>query len=229
MKDFFQKKYSNYFLKPFLKRYLKKARVFNYNNLKLKIYPSVFHPKYFFSTGVLVTFLDKFDLNNKTFCEVGAGSALLSFVAYQKGAKVVCLDLNETAVAGVVENFNNNFKESPNQFKIYHSNLFDSVPLQKFEMIVINPPYFFKEIIDDRSMAWNCGPNGEYFKKLFEQLYNYSDKDSEIYIVLAENCDIGRIREIAQGYKLTLNLVVETKIKWEKNYIFRVSLCGNFN
>jgi len=228
MLDFLQKKYADYFLKPFLKRHLKKTLIYNYNGLILKIYPSVFHPKYFFSTGVLAGFLNGLLLKNKNFCEVGCGSGLISLLAYKKEANVVCFDLNETAVKGVKENFEANFKNQK-LFNIYHSDMFLSIPKQVFDVIFINPPYFFKKTSDKSSIAWNCGENGEFFEKLFEQLYTYTTKNTGIYIALADNCDLQRIIEIAQKYKITFNKMLEKKIKWEKNYIFKLELSANFN
>ncbi len=228
MKSFFQKKYANYFLKPFLKQYLKKSRIYRYNRLALEIYPSVFHPKYFFSTSVLAEFLNTMDLPGKTFCEVGAGSGLISFLAHQKGAEVVCFDLNIAAVEGMRANLRSNFKD-PGEFKIYLSDLFDAVPPQKFDMVFINPPYFFKKVSDTGSMAWNCGENGEYFNKLFRQLYAYTANNSKIFMILADNCDIVRISTLASGHKIRMNRVFEKKVKWEKNYIFKLELSENFD
>jgi len=224
--DYLQKKYANYVLKPFLRRYLKKMRTYKYNDLNLKIYPSVFHPKYFFSTGVLIEFIEQLDLENKTFCEIGAGSGILSFIAHGKKAKVVCFDLNKIAVDGIIENFKNNFQPSAS-FKTYHSDLFDEIPPQQFDLLLINPPYFFKATNGHDSLAWNCGENGEYFSKLFNQLPDYCKSNSEVYMILAENCEIEKIRKLAQSWDFNMTIVEEKKIKWEKNFIFKLNLNGN--
>jgi hypothetical protein len=41
-------------------------------------------------------------------------------------------------------------------------------------------------------------------------------------MILAENCEIERIRKIARKYCTELKLADERKISWEKNYIFVV-------
>lgn len=208
-----------------MKRYLKKARRYRFRGLELIIYPSVFHPKYFFSTGVLIDFLDKLNLENKKFCEVGAGSGLLSFIACKQKAEVVCFDLNQTAVKGIEENFTCNFQPSA-LFKVYHSDLFDAVPKQFFDVVFINPPYFFKKAEDINSLAWNCGENGEYFNKLFSQLPAYCNYESEIYMILADNCEVEKIMSMANNHNIKLVTVSERKIKWEKNFIFKLNLNG---
>jgi release factor glutamine methyltransferase len=223
--EIIQRKYANYILKPFLKRYLKKIRFYRYHQLKLKIYPGVFHPKYFFSTAMLVDFLNELSLNGKTFCEVGAGSGLLSFLAFQEKARVIAFDLNETAVKGLIENFNNNFPLSED-FKIHVSDLFDNVPLEKMDIVFINPPYFFKKAEKPDDLAWNCGENGEYFGKLFSQLGAYIHRKSEVYMILADNCEIEKITQMAELNQFNMVPVKERKIKWEKNFIFKLNFSG---
>jgi release factor glutamine methyltransferase len=222
MLDFIRKKYANYVLKPWLTHYLQEPRIYRHDNLKLKIYPSVFHPKYFFSTLLLAEFIKTLTVNGKSFCEVGAGSGLISFIAFEKGAKVTALDLNETAVKGLLENLETNFIKRENFFAV-QSDLFDAIPAQKFDIIFINPPYFFKEVSDNISLAWNCGENGEYFVKLFAHLNGFCNSQTGIYMILADNCDIERIRGIAAVSNFNMVLVLERKIKWEKNFIFKLN------
>ena len=107
MLDSLHKKTYDIFVQPFLKQYLKKERSFTFQDLKLKIHPGVFHPKYFFSTQVFANYIQNLDLQNKKVCEVGAGSALLSFIALKKGAQVISFDISEIAVKGIKENFEN--------------------------------------------------------------------------------------------------------------------------
>ena len=224
MLDRLHKKTYDLFVQPFLKQYLTKERWFTYGDLKLKIYPGVFHPAYFFSTKVFVSFLETLDLKHKKVCEVGAGSALLSFIAFSKGAQVFSFDISAMAVKGIKENLQNNFPGKKN-FVVYESDLFDAVPKNEFDVFLINPPYFFNDATNEIAFAWYCGSNGEYFEKLFKQLSDYTHPSSQIYMILADNCDLERIRSIAKKHHYSLNLASETKIKWEKNFIFNITKC----
>jgi release factor glutamine methyltransferase len=219
-----RKKYADYIIRPFLERYLEKPRMFSYEDLKLRIYPGVFHPKYFFSTLMMADHLKSVQLEKRSFCEVGAGSGLLSFMALKRKARVLSFDLNESAVTGLEENFKRNFSEG--DFKAIRSDLFDSVPSQKFDILFINPPYFFKEVLSKKDLAWNCGKNGEYFVKLFNQLPQHLHGESEVYIVLAENCEIERIRQMAAHSQFNMIPLKERKVKWEKNFIFKLIYHG---
>ncbi len=222
MLDRLHKKAYDVLVQPFLKHYLKKERWFIYDNIKLKIYPGVFHPAYFFSTTFFSEFIQGLELKNKKVCEVGAGSGLLSFIALKKGATVCSFDISATAVNGIKENLKNNFPEAKN-FNVYLSDLFDSVPENKFDLLFINPPYFFNDPQNEGAFAWYCGKNGEYFEKLLKQIDNYSLPTSQIFMSLADNCDLERIKTIVKKHNYLLNLVTEKKIKWEKNFIFKVT------
>lgn len=221
MSDNLNKFFAQCVLKPYLTWYLKKPRVSHINGFKLLIKPTVFHPKYFFSSLYFYDFINSLLLKNTSFLEIGCGSGLLSLLAYKKNANVTCCDINPSAIECTKINFKNNFKEN-SAFTCIESDMLASIPHQTFDYVVINPPYFFADNSQQEQLAWNCGVNGEYFEKLFSQLPSYANKSSLIYMILAENCDITRISTIALKYHYKLILIQEKKIKWEKNYIFNI-------
>ncbi|HET6991103.1 MAG TPA: hypothetical protein VFJ43_07255, partial [Bacteroidia bacterium] len=49
--------------KPFVKWYLNRTRVYHYKNISITVEPGVFHPGFFFSTKLLISFLGKIDLS----------------------------------------------------------------------------------------------------------------------------------------------------------------------
>ena len=220
-----QKTYSRYIEKPYLLWYLKAKRKYSFEGLKLVIYPGVFHPKYFFSTQVLLNFIKDLPLKNKSFCEPGSGSGLISMIAFKMGANVTCFDSNTIAVKGLKENFKNNFNDTrENAYHIYASDLFDNIPPQHFDVMAINPPYFFADASEPAQQAWYCGKNGEYFEKLFSQLRKFADQGTKCFMILGDNCEIERIQQIANKYQIVFNLVHNEKIKWENNSIFKLIL-----
>lgn len=220
------KKLVNILLKPVIKQYIKFNTVFNYKGLKLKIFSGVFHPQFFFSSKYLADFVDKLDLNNKLFCEPCSGSGLISLVAYRKGAHVCCFDINPKAVENIKYNFQRNFgsQKSNIDFNVIESDGFNNVPEKVFDYIVLNPPYFFKSADNMTMYAWNCGENGEFFKQFFSSFKKYLNPLGICYMVLADNCDITRIKKLALDYDLSFKLIHEKKIAWEKNFIFEITL-----
>jgi len=211
----------NYFFKYVLKLYLKTDSHVTFGEFKLKVFKEVFHPKLFFSTTYFYSFLSKKNFQGKKFLELGSGSGILSMLAYKSGAEVTAVDIDPKAVENTQINFLKNFT---NQYSatIVQSDLFANIPMQLFEVVVINPPYYFKEVKTAAHYAWYCGQDGEYFKTLFSKLKYYTNDASEVYMVLEENCDIPRIKSMALANNIQLELVDEKLIKWERNFIFRL-------
>lgn len=218
-----QKQYANYVLKPYLTWYLKKGRWDSIRGFKLLIKPSVFHPRYFFSSIFLFDFVNTLEIKNKHFLEIGCGSGIISLLAHKKNATVTCSDINDAAIECTLHNFKQNFPETNSNFTCIKSDVFNEIPENTFDVLVINPPYFFKDVTEANQLAWNCGKNGEYFVKLFSKLKHYISSESLIYMVLGDNCEIDRIKEIAKQYDFSLKVVKEEKIKWEVNSIFEIS------
>lgn len=219
-----QKKFSSAFLKPYLTWYLKKERTTSINGFDLIIKPGVFHPKYFFSSLYLFDFVFHLHLTKKQFLEIGCGSGLISLLSFRKNAEVTACDINPAAVDCTRINFDKNFKTISDQFQVFESNLFDQIPEKKYDVIVINPPYFFKEVKTQDEFAWNCGKNGEFFFKLFSQIHDFAHSSTEIYMILADNCEINKIKSIAKEYNFELELLEQKKIKWEVNYMFKIRI-----
>ncbi len=208
--------------KPIISVYLRFNVPYRYNGFRLKIFPGVFHPGFFFSTKALYRFISAMELKNKTFLEVGSGSGLLSLLAYRMGAIVTAIDKDVTAVENTRFNFQNNFAST--NASILQSDLFAELGLQKFNFIIINPPYFFKKVEHRHQLAWYCGENGEYFEQLFSGLAAHLEPKADCYMILADNCDVPLIESIAKRHKIYFILAATTKAKWETNYIFKLDV-----
>ena len=221
MKDKAHKYIYSLFVKPFIKRKIKKETVLFHGGLDLVVFPGVFHPQYMFSTLFFCDYIAELDMRGKTFCEVGTGCGAVSLQAYRAGAEIFSFDISEKAISNTEENFKLNFtKQKVSKFHLYKSDLFDNVPQMEFDFIFINPPYFFKDVKNEEEKAWYCGKNGEYFKKLFYQLPEHSHANSSLLMVLAENCDIKRIEKLAKYFGYELHLIHKKKIKWEWNFLY---------
>lgn len=207
--------------KPLIQFYLRFNVGYNYDGFKLRVLPGVFHPGFFFSTTFFYRFLKQLALKDKTLLEVGSGSGLLSLLAFRQGAHVTAIDKDSLAVENTRLNLKKNFKLFDN-FHVLKSDLFQNLSIQTFDFIIINPPYFFKAVETNTQLAWNCGKNGEYFEGLFENINGYLNSNSEVYMVLAENCDIERIKLIAKKHGYILNVAAKEKIKWETNFIYKI-------
>ena len=204
--------------KPLLVKYLSKTRVYKYGDIRLEIPPEVFHPGFFFSTRLLLNHIKQLPLHGKKFLEPGCGSGLISIFAAQKGASVTATDINHFAIEAIKKNSLTNHVE----ITIVQSDLFVSVPPEKFDIIAINPPYYKKQPLTSKDYAWFCGENGEYFENLFKGLHNYIHNHSEIYMVLFEGCDLDMIKDNASKNGFQLILVQTHKNMLEKNFIYKI-------
>jgi release factor glutamine methyltransferase len=204
--------------KPLLVKYLSGTRTYSYKNVKLEIPPQVFHPGFFFSTKLLLNYISRLPLSKKCFLELGAGSGLISIYAAGKGAKVTASDINPIAINALKKNAELN----QSQLDIIYSDLFKAIPLQAFDIIAINPPYYKMTPASDADYAWFCGKEGEYFQQLFEDLAKYIHANSEVLMILCDGCDIEMVRTIAKKNAFKLNCVFKRRNLLEENFIFKI-------
>jgi len=204
--------------KPLLVKYLSKTRTYSYKGITLEVRPNVFHPGFFFSTKLLLRYIAKEHLSKKLFLELGAGSGMLSIYAAQRAARVTATDINPIAI----ECINANAERNSVELKTICSDVFDSIPTQEFDFILINPPYYKKNPLSFSDYAWYCGENGEYFQKLFSGLKNYIQHYSKILMVLCDGCDLEMIMKIAKENSFDMLCVRTEKTMIERNYIFKI-------
>jgi predicted DNA binding CopG/RHH family protein len=70
--------------------------------------------------------------------------------------------------------------------------------------------------------AWFCGEDFDYFKRLFEQLPSHTQKQTQILMILSEDCDLTLIKNIASQQGFLFKKRSERVIKGEPNFIFSI-------
>ena len=196
-----------------LLHYIRKERMYEHTGLRLTGPAGVFHPGVFFSTPVFISFLQKIDFQGKTVLDVGTGSGLLALFAARQGASVTALDINPAAV----EAARRNARANGLAVKVVESDLFAGLPAQTFDMILINPPYYAAPPRDIAARAFFAGAHWEYFEQLFRQLPHYLNAETQTWMILSENCNLGKITNIAAANSLGLTTVFE-KEKWGERF-----------
>jgi len=149
--------------RPVVVKYLSKTRTYRYQDIQLEIPSTVFHPGFFFSTKLLLQQLKKFELKNKKLLEPGAGSGLISIWAAKQGAKVTSSDMNPDAINCLEKNSN----ENDVHLTIIESDLFQKIPVQQFDIIAINPPYYKKSRHHGQIMPGIAAKTGNIFRNFF--------------------------------------------------------------
>jgi release factor glutamine methyltransferase len=204
--------------RPLLVKYLSKTRTYSYKGITLEIPPQVFHPGFFFSTKLLLRYIEKMRFQQRSFLELGAGSGLLSIYAATRGAVVTATDINPVAIACIRKNAEGNRAE----VEVIHSDLFEKIPQKNFDVVLINPPYYKKQPTSVSEYAWYCGENGEYFQKLFNHLHSCIHKHSDVLMVLCDGCDLSMIKALAKQNYFSMRCVHVQKTIIERNYIFKI-------
>ncbi len=205
-------------LKKLAKVYTRKEREYSYNNISVKVLPGVFHPGLFISTKVLLNFVNTLKFEGNSFLELGAGTGIISILAAKKGAAVFASDISGKAV----QNIELNAAKNNVQINIFTSDLFKNIPYMQFDYIIINPPYYSRDPGEEEEYAWFCGSNFEYFQSLFNSLSNYIGKDSKVFMILSEVCDIQKIKSIGLENEFAWKIKMKKQFLGEKNYIFEI-------
>lgn len=206
----------NRVLPPLTKYYLRKTRKYSKDGLQLLVHPGVFHPGLYLSTQFMRDHLASLDLTGKDCLELGAGSGFLSLCCAKRGAVVTASDINPLAIANIRENAAANGVD----LSVVESDLFTALKGARFDLILINPPYYPGTPQNEGEHAWYCGPEFEYFQRLFADLGDHLKAGATVLMVLSEDCALQRIAGIGAdaGWKME---EVARRQRWaEWNYIY---------
>jgi release factor glutamine methyltransferase len=205
-------------LYPISEKYLSKERSYRYDDITVVVFPGVFHPGFYFSTKLLLKYLQEIDLNKKYVLELGAGTGLISIYASKRGGFVTASDISLTAFY----NIEKNIKMNDANVEVVHSDLFEQVPQLRYDYIIINPPYYKKTPTSQKEFAWFGGDDFQYFRKFFSQLGNFYFENTNILMILSDEAEIEMIKSIATEYKFKMEEVFQKKIWGEVHFIFKI-------
>lgn len=195
--------------------YNKREHWHTMDGIQICLEPGVFHPRWFLTTRTFVDFAKAKVKPGNTLLELGAGNGLLALTCSKAGGIVTASDINPAATRSIQRSA----KKNNLDLTVINSDLFDDIPVQSFDFIFINPPYFPKSPGNDQERAFLCGENFEYFEALFTQLKDY--RESSIYLILTDACDLPRITAIAQKNGSELVAVQQRKTWGEEHCIYR--------
>ncbi len=210
----------NRILPPLIRFHLRKPRRYRHDGLDMIINPGVFHPGMYLSTQYFLAYIKDLPLVNRSCLELGAGSGLISLWCARAGANMVASDISSLAIDCLRENASRNGVD----LQVLASDLFDDIPPQQFDLIFINPPYYPGTATDEAGHAWYCGPEFEYFQKLFRIMPDYVHAGSRVLMVLSEDCELDRIAALGAEQGWQMEEIDRTKRRGELNYIFELGL-----
>src|SRR3954453_16520010 len=136
----------------------KDIRISHAGGFRLRVRPTVFHPKFFISSERFAEFIDTLDLSGKLVAEVGTGSGILALAAARAGAKlVVATDINPNAALSANENAHGN--GLGDRVTGVCMNLLAALPARPlFDVILSSPPKHAGEPKNVADRGWHAGP-----------------------------------------------------------------------
>src|SRR5215212_8590557 len=156
---------------------------------RLRVRPTVFHPRFFLSSEFFAKFLDGLDLSGKSVCDIGTGSGILALAAARAGAaEVLALDINAHAALSALENAQAN--GLGDRVSAACMNLLAALPVRPlFDVILSSPPKHAGEPRDlaDRGCA---GPQYRDVAALFKQASERLKPDGCLYVMVSSDSDL---------------------------------------
>ncbi len=152
-------------------------------------------------------------LRNKKVMDMGTGTGIIAITARQKQARVTAVDIDKEALKSIKDR----------SIKKIHSDLFNSIPKQRFHYIFFNAPYLPRGRSIDEDNETIGGKHGyETINRFISQLNQYLEIDGEAYIVYSSLSKPERIQEQARNYLLDIEIVASQRIFFETIMVARL-------
>lgn len=148
-------------------------------------------------------------VEGKKILDLGCGAGTFSIIAGKKGASGIAADINPKAV----ENSKKNFLKHRVNFKAVKSNLFQNIPEQKFDIIVVNGPFADgkpSQFIEYAMLGFN-----NFYKNFFKKVGEYLKPSGKILLVQAGWINLNRFEKIITSNRFKFK-VTDSKLSKDK-------------
>ena len=190
---------------------------------ELNIPPTVFHPKYFFSSSFFGRYIRSINLQGKSVLDMGSGSGILSLIAASKGALVSSVDINPRSVIATRENAIQNHLEQC--ITAFQGNLFKPIPPEsRFDLILFNPPFYHGEPVDIADSAWKGGKGHRVIKEFIEASHGYLNPDSRILMVISSDMETQKILDMFSSNQFATRCVSSMQTLFDRLFIYEATI-----
>jgi release factor glutamine methyltransferase len=202
----------------------KSVRTTRAAGFRLRVGPTVFHPRIFLSSEYFAEFIDGLDLKGKSVADVGTGSGVLALAAARAGAaKVLAVDINPNAVLCAQENAEaNGFAD---RVTAACMDLLAEVPPEPvFDVILSSPPKHAGEPRDLADRGWHAGARHRLIAGLFKQAHERLKPGGRLYIMVASDSDLDLFSRLIDEAGFRAVLVFERSFYIESMLIYELSV-----
>jgi release factor glutamine methyltransferase len=168
----------------------RRTRVTRAAGFRLRVRPTVFHPRYFLSSECFAEFIGRLDLTGQRVLDVGTGSGILALAAARAGAaSVIAADINPNAALTAAENARAN--GLGDRVGALCCNLLAGLaPRPLFDAILSSPPKHPGEPRDLADRGWHAGPHYRDIAALFDQSRERLKPAGRLYVMVSSDSDL---------------------------------------
>lgn len=199
------------------------SRIVRAAGFRLRVPPTVFHPRLFLASEYLADCIDRLDLRGKRVADMGTGTGILALAAARAGAaQVLAVDINPTAARAASENARLNGLDD--RLWTVCSDLFSALaPRPLFDVIISNPPYFPGEPRDLADRAWHAGPGYRDIIAMFDQARERLAPGGKFYVLLSSDSDLEFLHSLIVRAQFRARILEEHSIFVERLVIYELS------
>jgi release factor glutamine methyltransferase len=189
---------------------------------RLRVRPTVFHPRFFLSSEYFAEFLDGLDLNGKSVADIGTGSGILALAAARAGATdVLALDINPNAALSALENAHAN--GLADRVTAACMNLLAALPPRPlFDVILSSPPKHAGEPRDLADRGWHAGPQYRDVAALFAQARERLKPDGCLYVMVSSDSDLDLFSRLINEAGFRARLAMERSFYIESMILYEL-------
>lgn len=193
------------------------------NGLTLVIPPEVFNPALFGSSFFLAKYLRRHPPQAGSLAlDLGCGSGLLGLELARAGARVIATDINPQAawVAGVNAHLNG-LSEC---HETRQGSLYEPVAGEKFDLIVMNPPYYAHHPKNPLEQAFMAGPQLETLTGMIVGIAGHLETGGQALAVVSSTIPLAPSLEAATKAGLKWQVVARQRYwaEWHLIYEFKL-------
>ena len=180
------------------------------------VFPGVFHPGLFLSTSLLLDVLDRVRLkSNASVLDLGTGTGICAIFVAKKGAQVTATDISPLAVRCARVNVLLNSVES--RVRVVEGDLFQPVEQERFDLIIVNPPYYRGKPRSWPEYAWR-GDN--VLGRFVDGLGAHIAEGARALISASTELDLPAVREKLRANGFEVREIGKRRLPGETIYVY---------